>query len=103
MTAFVDGLLVWAALAVSAAYLLLTLGPKAWRRRWREGLDVLAARSPAVFGVSALLRRLAGGGKAGCGGCASCADAPTPAASAIPAAPDEVRVPLGRIGRRSSG
>jgi hypothetical protein len=101
VTAFLDGLLVCVALSVSGAYVLLSLGPKTWRQRWRDRLGALAARAPASFGMRALLRRLAGGAEAGCGGCGSCADAATSAAPAPPTRPGEVRISVGRIGRRS--
>jgi hypothetical protein len=75
----VDIGLVTLVLLAAIGYAVLALGPKSLRKR--------------ILGASAK-----GGGA--CGGCDDCGT-PKPAQSAAPGG--EIRIPIGRIGRRDSG
>jgi hypothetical protein len=80
MTALINNVLVGLALLASITYALLALGPKSWRRGIRSALGFKStdAKSAAACG--------------GCGGCGS--DTAAPQASA------EIKIPVGKIGRR---
>jgi len=97
MSGIFDALLVASALAASALYAGLALGPKGWRRRLKSGLAARAARAPEASARRWFWSKLAGAPSGGgaCGGCEDCG-------SGAAAAPDgEVGVPVERIGRRS--
>jgi hypothetical protein len=101
MNGVIDGSLVGLALLVSGGYVLLSLGPRSLRRRLAQGLSKAAARAPAFLGQRRMAQRLAasaGKAQGACGGCDDCGSGQ--AAAKTPAA-GEVRVPLGKIGRRA--
>jgi hypothetical protein len=97
MNSVIDNSLVGLALLVSAGYALLSLGPRSLRRR----LLAASSRATAFLGLRRTAGRLsaASAGKAhgACGGCDSCGSDQPPTTEG-PAA--EVRVPVGKIGRR---
>ena len=102
MKSLIDHSLVVLALFVSTGYALYSLGPRSLTRRLqRMGAGVLA-RLPAFVGMRRLAQRLsdrsAVDGGAACGGCDHCG---ADSAGVQPPSPDEVRVPLTQIGRRS--
>lgn len=101
MKSVIDNALVGLALIVSAAYALLSLGPRSLRRRMLAALSRAAARAPAFLGLRRTAQRLAASaGKVpgACGGCDSCGseEAATPKPPAA-----EISVPVTKIGRRS--
>jgi hypothetical protein len=106
MNSVLDELLVGVALLVSAAYALLSLGPKTLRRRLLGVSGRVMARAPAFFGLRRVAERLAAAATASaggaCGGCDNCGSeqaAPdTPAGKSQSA---EIAVPLAKIGRRA--
>jgi hypothetical protein len=107
MNGFLDILLVGLALLASAAYALLSLGPRSLRRRLLAGSSRLMARAPAFLGLQRASQWLAvaAAGKAhgACGGCDDCgsekAPATTAAAQQSPVA--EIRIPAAKISRRA--
>ena len=101
MKSLIDHSLVTLALFASTGYAIYSLGPRSLvRRLQRMGAGVLA-RLP-VAGTRKLAQRLsdrsAVDGGAACGGCDHCG---ADSAGVQPPSPDEVRVPLTQIGRRS--
>ena len=102
MTPLVDHSLVALALIVSAGYALCSLGPRSLARRLQTMGAVVLARLPRFVGMRGIARRLADraavAGGAACGGCDNCG-ADSKGEQSPP--PDEVRVPLNQIGRRS--
>jgi hypothetical protein len=104
MNHWVDQSLVGLLLVASAAYALMTLGPKPLRTTILLGVSRLAARAPRVFGLSrwaqALQAAAAAKPKGACGGCEDCG-AGTSAASGAQSTPAEIKIPLSKIGRRS--
>jgi len=111
MNHLLDQSLVGLLLLASAAYALMTLGPKSLRMKILAGLSRVAARMPRMFGLSRWAKQLeaAAGKPAGaCGGCDDCgagagAGAGTGSATASnsQSAPTEINIPVGKIGRRS--
>lgn len=106
MNTFLDDSLVGLALLVSAGYALSSLGPRGLRRRLLAGLSRVMAHAPAILGLRRMAQwfAAASAGKAqgACGGCDGCGD--EPAAQKSPtqnSRPDEVKVPLAQIGRRT--
>jgi hypothetical protein len=107
MNSVIDYSLVALALLGSAGYVLLSLGPRGLRRRLLAALSRVTARAPAFLGLRRTAQWLAAAsaGKAhgACGGCGDCgseqAAAKKSAAQNSPAA--EVKVPVGKIGRRA--
>ena len=98
MSPILDHLLVAAALSASGAYALYALGPRSWRRRTLSMAAAWAASLPPrrVFqrwAAKLLAASSSGSGKA-CGGCDNCGDSPGETG--------EIKVPLERIGRRTS-
>ena len=95
MNHFIDALMVGAVICASVFYASLSLGPRGLRRRF-----VAAA---AHFGLRLGPADIAA--KGGCASCDNCGSAATPAA-ATPVAKDgsvsapEVRISVGKIGRR---
>ncbi len=101
-----DQSLVGLLLAASAGYALLTLGPKTLRTSILAGAGRLAARAPRIFGLSRWARQLqaaaAAKPKGACGGCEDCgSDAGAATSSGAQSTPAEIKIPLGKIGRRS--
>lgn len=98
MNRTLDELLVALALAASAGYAALALGPKGLRMRLYAALAQATEAAPAALHLQGVARRLkAAAERSGgaCGGCDTCA----PRTDA-PAGEREVRVPLDRIARR---
>jgi hypothetical protein len=100
MNSVLDNALVSLALLLSAGYAVLTFGPRGLRRGLLNALSWLAARTPAFLGLRRSAERLAAAasGKAAgaCGGCDDCGSEPTSGKSID----GEVRIPVGKIGRR---
>jgi hypothetical protein len=106
MNSILDDSLVGLALLVSAGYALSSLGPKSLRRRLLAGLSRMAGRAPAFLGLRRASQWLAvaSAGKAhgACGGCDSCGTGEgTAQKSTQNSRPDEVKVRLAQIGRRT--
>lgn len=80
MDVLIDNMLVGLALLASVGYALLALGPKTWRRRIRSALGFKSPDAAA---------------SASCGGCEGCGSD-----SAAPNSSAEVKIPVGKIGRR---
>ena len=106
MNTILDDSVVGLALLVSAAYALSSLGPRGLRRRLLAGLSRIMARAPAILGLRRMAQRFAaasaGKAQGACGGCDGCGE--EPAAQKSPAKksrPDEVKVPLAQVGRRT--
>jgi hypothetical protein len=106
MNGILDNSLVGLALIVSAGYAAAALGPRSLRRALLGALSRLTARAPAFLRLRRTAQRLeaASAGKAAgaCGGCDSCGSEQAPAQHSTAQQPPEaeVRVPVGRIGRR---
>jgi hypothetical protein len=110
MNGIVDNSLVGLALLVSLGYAVSSLGPKSLRRRLLAALSRATARAPALPGLRRLSGRLAaaaGKAQGTCGGCDDCGTAQpsAPQSSAPPSSAEnspagEIRVPVGKIGRR---
>jgi hypothetical protein len=99
MHALLDDVLVAAVLFASAAYALVSLGPRALKS-WllRRGSALLNLLPRTVAGrLADRLEAAAGAKVGGCGGCGSCGEEPAPAGKAEDT---EVRVPLSQIGKR---
>jgi hypothetical protein len=107
MNGILDRSLVCLALLLSVGYALLSLGPRSLRRRLLGALSLALGRVPAVLGLRGAAQRLSmaadGKGQGACGGCDDCGSSAA-GATASPTkdrAPAEVRVPVGKIGRRA--
>ena len=100
MNSILDNALVGVALLASAGYAVVSLGPRGLRWRILGVLSGAAARAPAFLGLGQTAQRLAAASQAAgaCGGCDSCGGEQA-AAQNSPAT--EVRVPVGKIGRRA--
>ena len=102
MHGMLDNSLVGVALLASAAYAVLALGPRSLRRRLLAAWSRVMSRAPVLPGMRRAARWLdaASTGKSpgACGGCDDCGSEAAPAGK-TPAA--EVRVPVGKIGRRA--
>lgn len=103
MNSVLDDSLVGLALLASAGYAISSLGPRTLRRRMFAVLSHLTARAPRFLRLGRIAQRfaLASNGKAqgACGGCDSCGSEPAVPDPKSPAS--EVRVPVGKIGRRA--
>jgi hypothetical protein len=111
MNPLLDNLLVGAALAASAVYVLFKLGPRALRRAIISRVAGWVALAPGwcgLRGVAARLGAAAVKSSGSCGGCDNCgseggaaqASPPTSASASASASGSEIRVPLASIGRR---
>jgi hypothetical protein len=106
MNSVLDDSVIGFLLLLSAGYVIFALGPRGLRQRMLAGLANLTARFPAMFGLRRIAARLeaAAGAKAAgsCGGCNSCGSeqAASPGRTATQPAAPEIRIPVGRIGRR---
>jgi predicted anti-sigma-YlaC factor YlaD len=102
MTSVLDDALVGVALAVSVAYAVYSLGPRAWRPRFLTGAAALLGHVPQFIGLRSVARRLAAAAAAkstaACGGCDNCGSNAAPAENS--AASSDVRIPLSKIGKR---
>jgi hypothetical protein len=100
MNAFLDEVIVGAALLASIGYAVFKLGPKGLRAAVQQWLSRLLSRAPEALNLGGLAQRLeiaSGKNQAACGGCDNCG---TPAKSAPPAS-GEISVPVAKIGRRA--
>jgi hypothetical protein len=98
-----DDILVAVALLASAAYALLSLGPRALRRRALARVAGWALRAPARFGVRGLAARLGAASaktSGACGGCDNCGSEGAAAETSASARGADVKIPLTSIGRR---
>jgi hypothetical protein len=98
MSHALDNLLVALALAASAGYAALSLGPKGWRLRLygalAQGIDAL----PAALRLQGVARRLRAASQRAAGACGGCGDCAPRADSGTGGR--ETAVPLEQIGRR---
>jgi hypothetical protein len=105
VNSILDDALVGLVLLASAGYAAVSLGPRGLRRHILGVLNRAVGRAPAFLGLGRTAQRLAASmAKSGaCGGCDNCGGEQAPAqktpTQSSPAA--EVRVPLGKIGRRT--
>jgi hypothetical protein len=103
MNGILDNLLVGLALIVSAAYAVVSLGPKSLRRRLLGAVGRMMARAPAFLHLQrpAQWFTVASAVKAAgtCGGCDSCS---SDNESAREPQESEVNVPVAKIGRRNA-
>jgi hypothetical protein len=101
MSHWLDQGLVGILLAASAGYAFMALGPKAWRRKVLDMLARAAGSAPHGLRLTALAHKMqtaaAAKPKGACGGCEDCASNPSSSAQASPA---EIKIPVGKIGRR---
>jgi hypothetical protein len=106
MSAFFDDALVGLVLLISAGYAVWSLGPRSLRQRALAALGRLASRAPGSFGLARMSQRLSDAAavkaKGACGGCANCgsAQASTPQTSGSQGGVTEIKIPVGKIGRR---
>jgi hypothetical protein len=104
MNHWLDQSLVGLLLVASAAYALMTLGPKPLRARILLGVSRIAARVPRAFGLSRWAQQLqaaaAAKPKGACGGCEDCGSGAS-TASGAQSMGTEIKIPLSKIGRRS--
>jgi Family of unknown function (DUF6587) len=100
MNGVIDGSLVGLALLASGGYVLLSLGPRSLRRRLAQGLSQAAGCAPAFLGLRRMAERLAVSAGKAHGACGGCDDCGSGRAAAKTPAEGEVRVPVGKIGRR---
>jgi hypothetical protein len=101
MSGILDKLLVGLVLLVSLGYAVASFGPRSLRRQILGTLSRAAALAPAFLGLTKAAQRLeeASTAKPGgaCGGCDDCA----PTAAKTSESPSEIKVPVGKIGRRA--
>jgi hypothetical protein len=107
VNSILDNSLVGLALLVSAGYAASSLGPRSLRQRLLAALSRLLARAPVFLGLGRMARWLAaasaGKAQGACGGCDNCGSeqqAPAQKSSTQDSRPNEVRVPVTKIGRR---
>ena len=102
MNHWLDQALVGLLLLASAVYAVMTLGPRAWRQRVLAALSGAAAAAPRFLRLSRLAQRLAAAvkPKGACGGCEDCGADLKSASPSQSSPPPEIRVPVGKIGRR---
>jgi hypothetical protein len=102
MNHWMDQTLVGIVLAASAGYAILSLGPLTWRRRILAALSRAAANAPPMLRLSTWSQKLGAAAavkaKGGCGGCEDCG---TGAGSTQQSAAAEIKIPVGKIGRRA--
>jgi hypothetical protein len=109
MSNFFDDALVGLVLLISAGYAVWSLGPSSLRQSALAALGRLASRAPRGLGLGRMSQRLsdaaASKAKGACGGCDNCgtAQASTTQASTTPSGVAEIKIPVGKIGRRGSG
>jgi hypothetical protein len=100
MNAVLDDFLVGAVLIASLGYAAFKLGPASLRKRVIVALSRIAGAAPAFLNLRQVSQRLeAASGKTqeACGACDNCGtESPS-----VPQSPAEIRVPVGKIGRRS--
>ena len=105
MNGVLDYSLVGLVLLISAGYALSRLSPRSLRRRMLAALSRIFARAPKFSGLRRLSQRLevasAATAQGACGGCETCGSEQAPKSPAQLPRAAEVRVPLGKIGRRS--
>jgi hypothetical protein len=98
MSGIVDNLLVGLVLLLSLGYAVASLGPRSFRKRMLETLSRWMARAPAFLGLKSAAQRLGAASAAkaqgACGGCDDCG-------SEAAADSSEIKVPVGKIGRRA--
>ncbi|MEP6546196.1 MAG: DUF6587 family protein [Gammaproteobacteria bacterium] len=108
MNSVLDNSLVGLALLASAGYAVMKLGPRSLRQRVLKGLSRVFASAPAFLNLQRISGWLdaasAGKVQGACGGCDGCGSEQTPVqqTAAQKSAPSEVRVPVGKIGRRAN-
>jgi hypothetical protein len=101
MNSFLDNALVGLVLLVSAGYALASLGPRSLRKRFLAWLSRVLTAAPGYLGLGRAARKLQAASmlkaQGACGGCDNCGSDQPPAAQA---SSDEIKIPVGKIGRR---
>jgi|SRR5271170_2804007 len=105
MNGVLDYSLVGLVLLISASYAVSSLGPRSLRRRMLKTLGWMLEHAPSFLGLRRLSQRLAvasaGTAQGACGGCETCGSEQAQMPGSAPTSPAaEVRVPVGKIGRR---
>jgi hypothetical protein len=99
---WLDQGLVGLLLAASFGYAVMKLGPRALRLRILSVMSRVVGSAPKKFGLSSWAQRLATAAatkpKGACGGCDNCGST---ASSTTQSAPTEIKIPVGKIGRRA--
>jgi hypothetical protein len=102
MNHWLDQGLVGLLLAASVGYALMKLGPRNWRLSILSVLSRVTAGAPKRFGLTPWAERLAAAAatkpQGACGGCDNCGSA---VSSTTQSAPAEIKIPVGKIGRRA--
>jgi hypothetical protein len=102
MNHWLDQVLVGMVLAVSAGYALMSLGPRSLRVRILTLLGRAVSGLPRWSSLTALAQKLdaaaAAKPKGACGGCDNCG---TSTGSTTQSGPTEIKIPVGKIGRRA--
>jgi len=103
MNAVLDNFLVGVLLLASVAYAVYKLGPRTLKRRILQTLSRAMAAAPAFFRLGRAAQKLdaasAGKAQGACGGCDNCG---TESSSEAQSSSAEIKVPVGKIGRRTS-
>ena len=103
MNAVLDNFLVGVLLLASVAYAVYKLGPRTLRSRILRTLSRAMAAAPAFFRLGRAAQKLdaasAGKAQGACGGCDNCG---TESSSEAQSSSAEIKVPVGKIGRRTS-
>jgi hypothetical protein len=97
-----DQALVGIVLTASLGYALMRLGPRALRLRILARLSRAAASAPRILRLSPLAQKLGAAAavkpKGACGGCEDCGASLSSTTQSTPA---EIKIPVGKIGRRA--
>jgi hypothetical protein len=103
MNAVLDNFLVGVLLLASVAYAVYKLGPRTLKRRILRTLSRAMAAAPAFFRLGRAAQKLdaasSGSAQGACGGCDNCG---TESSSEPQSSSGEIKVPVGKIGRRTS-
>jgi hypothetical protein len=103
MNAVLDNFLVGVLLLASVGYAVYKLGPRSLKRRILQTLSRAMAAAPAFFRLSRAAQKLdaasAGKAQGACGGCDNCG---TESSSEAQSSSAEIKVPVEKIGRRTS-
>jgi hypothetical protein len=104
MNAVLDNFLVGVLLLASVAYAVYKLGPRTLRSRILRTLSRATAAAPAFFKLGRAAQKLdaasaAGKAQGACGGCDNCG---TESSSEAQSSSAEIKVPVEKIGRRTS-
>jgi hypothetical protein len=103
MNAVLDNFLVGVLLLASVGYAVYKLGPRSLKRRILQTLSRAMAAAPVSLRLGRAAQKLdaasAGKAQGGCGGCDNCG---TDSSSEPQSSSAEIKVPVEKIGRRTS-